>query len=82
MCDKKPNSSKYEPYVRFAQRRAEAERRAIEERYQRAWALAHRAATLLRKRYAAQRVVLFGSLLNQERFTDRSDVDLAVWGIA
>lgn len=71
----------YTSYVCAARRRAAAERQKIQDRYQRAWALARRAATLLRQRYAAQRVALFGSLLHQEHFTARSDVDLAVWGI-
>ena len=43
--------------------------------------MACRAARLLRERYAAQRVVLFGSLVHEGRFTLHSDVDLAVWGI-
>ncbi len=81
--DKQANAGivEYAPYIRTARRRAAAERRALQERYQRAWTLARRAATLLRERYAAQRVVLFGSLLHQERFTARLDVDLAVWGL-
>jgi predicted nucleotidyltransferase len=73
--------AEYASYVRAARRRAVAERRALQERYQRAWVLARRVAVLLRERYAAQRVVLFGSLLYQEHFTAHSDVDLAVWGI-
>lgn len=76
-----PATPDYTLYIRAARRRAEGERQALRTRYQRAWALARRAAALLRERYAAQRVVLFGSLLHQEHFTARSDVDLAVWGI-
>jgi predicted nucleotidyltransferase len=75
------NVAEYAPYMRTARRRVVAERQALQERYARAWALARRAAALLRKRYAAQRVVLFGSLLYRDRFTAHSDVDLAVWGI-
>ena len=40
-----------------------------------------RITQLLRKRYKAQRVVLFGSLAKGE-FTTRSDIDLAVAGLA
>jgi len=42
--------------------------------------LADKVAQELRRRFAAHRVVLFGSLARSE-FSDRSDIDLAVWGI-
>ncbi len=71
----------YTPYLHTACRRAEAERRALTERRQKAWELAHRAARLLRERYTARRVVVFGSLVHEDRFTPWSDVDLAIWGI-
>lgn len=71
----------YTPYLRTARRRAQAERRALAERRQRAWELSRRAARLLRERHGAHRVVVFGSLVHENRFTPWSDVDLAVWGI-
>jgi predicted nucleotidyltransferase len=71
----------YTPYLNTARRRARAQQRAVTERRQRAWDLARQAARLLRERYAAQRVVAFGSLVHEGRFTAHSDVDLAVWGI-
>jgi len=40
------------------------------------------AATLLKSRYAARRVVLFGSLAHAAWFVPDSDVDLAVEGLA
>ena len=43
--------------------------------------VARTAAKLLRERFAATRVALFGSLANRSCFTPWSDVDLAVWGI-
>lgn len=46
-----------------------------------AWRLARKAAKLLRERYQAKRVVVFGSLLHPARFTPWSDVDIAAWGI-
>lgn len=51
------------------------------ERYQRAWQVARAAADLLKKEYQAERVVVFGSLTHQDRFTPWSDIDLAAWGI-
>jgi predicted nucleotidyltransferase len=63
-----------------ARRQAEAER-TLQERFARAWRVAGRAAELLKTEFAAQRVVVFGSLLQLELFHIRSDVDLAAWGI-
>lgn len=42
--------------------------------------LARELARALRHRFAARKVVLFGSLARHD-FSDRSDIDLAVWGI-
>ncbi|MGC8960585.1 MAG: nucleotidyltransferase family protein [Chloroflexia bacterium] len=41
-----------------------------------------RAAALLRSRFGAQRVVLFGSLAHAAWYSPESDIDLAVEGIA
>ena len=38
-------------------------------------------AKILRDRFKVRRIVLFGSLLNHEKMHDRSDIDLAVWGL-
>jgi predicted nucleotidyltransferase len=46
-----------------------------------AWQLARRAAAMLKEQYGVSRVVLFGSLIHPDRFTVRSDVDLAAWGL-
>jgi len=51
------------------------------ERWKRAWRIARSAAELLRVRFCARRVVVFGSLVDLRRFTPWSDVDLAAWGI-
>jgi predicted nucleotidyltransferase len=40
------------------------------------------AAEMLKKRFGATRVVVFGSLAHKTVFTQWSDIDLAVWGIA
>ena len=52
------------------------------ERWERAWQVAHTAAEVLRRRYGATRVVVFGSAARREWFTPWSDIDLAAWGIA
>lgn len=43
--------------------------------------LARQAAQLLREKFGARRVVLFGSLASQSDFDHWSDIDLAAWGI-
>lgn len=47
----------------------------------RAWQVAREAAAILKERFAARRVVVFGSLVQPGRFTIWSDLDLAAWGI-
>lgn len=69
-------------YRAGARRREEQERRQQAQRaHQRAWMLAQRAAVLLKERFGARRVVLFGSLARRDLFHHRSDIDLAVEGI-
>ena len=43
--------------------------------------VAKKAAKILRKRFSAQKVVVFGSLATNIGFTEFSDIDLAAWGI-
>ncbi len=73
--------AKMAEYRRTARRRWEAEKEQRALRYDQGWALARQAAALLRRDYAITRVVVFGSLLDRQRFTLRSDVDLAAWGL-
>ena len=54
----------------------------VTERWKRAWEVARTAARLLRERFGATRVVVFGSLAQRTWFGPWSDVDLAAWGIA
>lgn len=68
-------------YQATARRRWEQEQRELAQRQERAWELARQAATLLRERFDATRVVVFGSLVHQDCFTPWSDIDLAAWGI-
>ena len=68
-------------YRATARQREEQERQAQAQRAQRAWTLAQQAAALLKERFDARRVVLFGSLARRDFFHRRSDVDLAVEGI-
>ena len=52
-----------------------------QQRRRKAWRIARTAATLLKSKYHATRVVVFGSLTDKERFSLWSDLDLAVWGV-
>jgi predicted nucleotidyltransferase len=68
-------------YRQTAQQRLTSLEHKRQQRVAKAWALARNAADLLRDRFAAQRVAVFGSLIHPEHFHGRSDVDLAVWGL-
>jgi predicted nucleotidyltransferase len=63
-------------------RQAQAWESLRQQRRQRAWVVARQAAALLKARYAATRVAVFGSLPDPERFHPWSDVDMAVWGLS
>lgn len=53
----------------------------VSEQRQKAWEVARTAADILRRDFGATRVAVFGSLVDGERFSLWSDVDLASWGI-
>ena len=70
-------------YRDTAIRLREQDREAEKERRERAWVAARAAAELLRSRFHATRVAVFGSLAREETsFTRWSDIDIAAWGIA
>ena len=71
----------FERYRAAARRRAEEDRAALRAREVRAWEHAREAAALLRGRFGAERVAVFGSLVHEGAFTEWSDVDIAVWGL-
>jgi predicted nucleotidyltransferase len=72
----------------LAQYRATAQRRQAErqhrqyQRQQRGWQVAQSAAQVLKQEFGAQRVRLFGSLLEVSRVRAESDIDLAVEGLS
>lgn len=68
-------------YRATAQERAAQEQQAQLRRADQARGLAGEAAKLLREKFGAGRVILFGSLARGDRFHQRSDLDLAVEGI-
>lgn len=68
-------------YAATLRARTDEERRRRESRRRRGWELAREAALLLRDRYGADEVWVFGSLLDGEHFTEHSDIDMAVGGL-
>ncbi len=52
-----------------------------EGRRRAAWDVAREASRMLREKYGAHRVVVFGSLARGKFFSRWSDIDLAAWGI-
>jgi len=72
---------KMREYRATFQRRMEDEYSALEERREMAWELAHRAALLLKDRFGASQVIVFGSLVHGHWFSQSSDLDLAASGL-
>lgn len=52
------------------------------ERWAKAQARLPKLVDLLREQFGASRVKVFGSLVDKDRYTRWSDIDLAVWDIA
>jgi predicted nucleotidyltransferase len=67
------------PYLMNAGKRRREQEEAVKVRYRKAFSLARQAANLLRTTFSAEKVVLFGSVAQEELFHSRADIDLAVW---
>jgi predicted nucleotidyltransferase len=74
----------WQPYIEAARRRPTLHDFSPVEHHEREQLLSriHEAAAILKSRFGARRVILFGSLADAEWFTPDSDVDLAVEGLA
>lgn len=57
-------------------------RQVVKARRARAWRVARKAARILRAEFGVEKLVVFGSLVHPDLFHERSDVDLAVWGLS
>ena len=71
---------KFHPREAFRRRRAET-RVEVAKRRRRALTAARKAAKLLKEKFGAKEVILFGSLARRGSFTLYSDIDLAERGI-
>lgn len=69
-------------YKRTARERHARDKREMLARREKAWTIARQAAQLLKERFGATRVMVFGSLAHGAWFHARSDIDLAAEGIA
>ena len=70
-----------EKYRISARERHEKELKLIEERYTRAYSIALKASEILKSQYNTEKVIVFGSLADKERFRINSDIDLATQGL-
>lgn len=77
------DQTKAQIVARVMKARAERPQRLAEmrQRQQQGLAVAKKCARILKEQFGAQRVVLFGSMLDPERMWWGSDIDLAVWGL-
>jgi uncharacterized protein len=71
-----------EAYKQTARKRSQKRREQLEKKREHAWQVARAGAALLKAEFGVERVVVFGSLTVSGLFHHRSDVDLAVWGVA
>ena len=75
-------NARMDSYQLTAQKRRQKQQEAVDQRQEKAWKLARTAASLLKEEFGAEQVAIFGSLVQPNLFHRRSDVDLAVWGLA
>jgi len=68
-------------YRASAQQRWQDKRDRLYHRQQLGLAVARQASDLLKQRFHVQKVMLFGSMCSPDSVHERSDVDLAVWGL-
>ena len=68
-------------YINNALKQQQEFKATIQKRHIEGLSVARRGAQILKEQFGAERVVLFGSMLQAERIHPHSDVDLAVWGM-
>jgi len=68
-------------FYRQALRKRKRVKTLAPERLACARKVAHKAASILRKQFGVEKIVLFGSVTQPKLFHCRSDVDIAVWGL-
>lgn len=74
-------STEMTSYREYMKKMLEMEKQKLDKRYEKAWEVAKQIACILRQKYGANKVWVFGSLTNKEMFNQWSDIDIAVEGI-
>lgn len=76
------NPTDLQAYIAGAKRRQHQKQLLLGDRYVLLQAVAQQGVEILKQDFAVSRVWLFGSALRRDRIHSRSDVDLAVEGLA
>jgi len=66
---------------RFLEQKAHEREASLDQRFEDAWAEARSVITMLAKEYGYLRIWQWGSLLDRRRFSEISDIDIAVEGV-
>lgn len=69
-------------YRQSAKKRAARKAHGLKLRHQWALSIAKQAAEILKGEFQAQKVVVFGSMVDWQNTHANSDLDLAVWGMS
>ena len=67
--------------VAFLRRREAERQRMLDQRFQVAWREFHRIVEMIAAEFAPRHIWQWGSLLHQDRFSERSDIDIALEGL-
>ena len=67
--------------VAFLRRREADRQRELDERFRTAWEEFHRTVEMIAAEFAPRRIWQWGSLLHRDRFSERSDIDIALEGL-
>ena len=76
-----PTPEQIEVYAATLRARTAETARRRQARRERAWTVARQVAQILRAQYGATGVRVFGSLVEGDHFTERSDIDMAATGL-
>ena len=76
-----PTPEQIEVYAATLRARSAATTLRRRERRERAWKVARQAAQILRTQFDVADVWVFGSLVEGDHFTERSDIDMAASGL-
>jgi len=67
--------------IAFLRHREAARQRGLDKGFETAWAEFHRIVEMIAGEFAPRRIWQWGSLLHRPRFSERSDIDIALEGL-